>query len=87
MPATAGDGAALTPGQLDEQGTISCGSAGVRPLLVQPAGKRLMSYEEFRRGRRLAAGAFVRSIVPAPMPSPPAPLAPPAADAGAGASR
>ncbi|MCA9243686.1 MAG: methionyl-tRNA formyltransferase [Phycisphaerales bacterium] len=53
----AGDAA---PGVLNDDLTIACGRGRVRVLEVKPAGKRLMAFDEFARGRRLAAGdAFV----------------------------
>lgn len=45
------------PGILGADLTVACGTGRVRILEVKPAGKRLMAFEEFARGRRLAPGA------------------------------
>jgi methionyl-tRNA formyltransferase len=56
-PATPGAPVA-PPGTLLEDGTIATGHGRLRPLEVQPAGGRAMSWEDFRRGRALPAGTM-----------------------------
>ena len=45
---------------LDEQLTIACGDAALRPLTVQRAGKPAMGAEEFLRGKPVAVGTVLR---------------------------
>lgn len=65
-PSLGESGGSPGPGTLDEAGVIRCASGGVRPVLVQPSGKRPMGWDEFRRGRRVSAGDAVRSVVAPP---------------------
>ena len=44
------------PGVMVEDGVVACGRGAVRLLEVQPAGKRVMSWEEFNRGAKLRVG-------------------------------
>ena len=44
---------------LDEELTIACGDAAIRPLTMQRAGKPAMSAEEFLRGKRVPAGTIL----------------------------
>ncbi len=60
------DGRGVSPGVLQADGRISTGGGGrLRPLEVQPAGGRAMSWDEFRRGRRLTGGEPVEPFEPA----------------------
>jgi len=45
---------------LDEELTIACGQAALRPLLVQRAGKPAMSTDAFLRGRPVPVGTVLR---------------------------
>lgn len=45
---------------LDEELTIACGDAAIRPLTVQRAGKPAMSAEEFLRGKPVPMGTVLR---------------------------
>lgn len=45
---------------LDDQLTIACGNAALRPVLVQPAGKQPMPAEAFLRGRPVPTGTIFR---------------------------
>ncbi len=47
------------PGVVLADGRITTGDGMLRPLEVQPAGGRAMSWDEFRRGRRLVGGERV----------------------------
>jgi methionyl-tRNA formyltransferase len=47
------------PGTLLADGRIATGDGRLRPLEVQPAGGRAMSWDEFRRGRQLTPGMLV----------------------------
>ena len=40
--------------------TIACGTAALRPVLVQPAGKQPMEAEAFLRGKRVPVGTVFR---------------------------
>lgn len=44
---------------LDQQMTIACGNAAIRPLELQRAGKPAMSVEEYLRGRPAPAGKML----------------------------
>ena len=44
------------PGAFCDDGTVQAGEGRVRLLEVQPAGKKLMPFEAFAHGRRIAAG-------------------------------
>ena len=45
---------------LDEDFTVACGDAAIRPLTVQRAGKPAMGVAEFLRGRAVAVGTVLR---------------------------
>ena len=45
---------------LDDQLTIACGQAAIRPLLVQRAGKPAMATAEFLRGKPVPVGTILR---------------------------
>jgi methionyl-tRNA formyltransferase len=45
---------------LDDEFTIACGDAAIRPLTLQRAGKPAMSAEEFLRGRPVPVGTVLR---------------------------
>ena len=45
---------------LDDQLTIACGQAAIRPLAVQRAGKPAMSAEDFLRGKPVPPGTVLR---------------------------
>ena len=45
---------------LDDQFTIACGNAALRPVTLQRAGKPAMALEDFLRGRPVAPGTVVR---------------------------
>jgi methionyl-tRNA formyltransferase len=46
-----------TPGEvLDDDFTIACGAAALRPTQVQPAGRRVMATADFLRGHPVPAG-------------------------------
>ena len=45
---------------LDDEFTVACGDAAIRPLTLQRAGKPAMSAEEFLRGRPVPAGTVLR---------------------------
>ena len=45
---------------LDDELTIACGNAALRPVLVQPAGKQPMEAEAFLRGKPVPAGTVLR---------------------------
>ena len=45
---------------LDDELTIACGDAALRPVLVQPAGKQPMEAEAFLRGKPVPAGTVLR---------------------------
>ena len=45
---------------LDDQLTIACGNAAIRPLTMQRAGKPAMTAEDFLRGRPAPVGAVLR---------------------------
>jgi methionyl-tRNA formyltransferase len=45
---------------LDDQLTIACGTAAIRPLVLQRAGKPAMSAEEFLRGKPVPVGTVLR---------------------------
>lgn len=42
---------------LDDRLTVACGERALRPILVQPAGRRAMATADFLRGRAVPAGA------------------------------
>ena len=44
---------------LDDQLTIACGHAALRPVLIQRAGRPVMRVEELLRGRTIAAGTRI----------------------------
>ena len=45
---------------LDDELTIACGDAALRPVLVQPAGKQPMEAEAFLRGKPVPVGTVLR---------------------------
>lgn len=45
---------------LDEEFTVACGDAAIRPLTVQRAGKPAMGVAEFLRGKPVAVGTVLR---------------------------
>ena len=45
---------------LDEEFTVACGDAAIRPLTVQRAGKPAMGVAEFRRGKAVPVGTVLR---------------------------
>jgi methionyl-tRNA formyltransferase len=45
---------------LDDQLTIACGNAAIRPLLIQRAGKPAMEAEAFLRGKPVPVGTVLR---------------------------
>lgn len=45
---------------LDDELTIACGNAALRPVLVQPAGKQPMEAEAFLRGKPVPVGTVLR---------------------------
>lgn len=45
---------------LDDEFTVACGNAAIRPLVVQRAGKPAMGADEFLRGRPVAVGSVLR---------------------------
>lgn len=45
---------------LDEEFTVACGDAAIRPLTVQRAGKPAMSSAEFLRGKQVPVGTVLR---------------------------
>ena len=45
---------------LDEELTVACGDAAIRPLTVQRAGKPAMAVEDFLRGKAVSAGMVLR---------------------------
>ncbi|HWK42171.1 MAG TPA: methionyl-tRNA formyltransferase [Croceibacterium sp.] len=45
---------------LDEQFTLACGDAALRPAILQRAGKPAMSAEEFLRGKAVPVGTVLR---------------------------
>lgn len=45
---------------LDDEFTIACGNAAIRPVTVQRAGKPAMSVEEFLRGKPVPVGTTAR---------------------------
>ena len=45
---------------LDDELTIACGNAALRPVLVQPAGKQAMGAEAFLRGKPVPVGTVLR---------------------------
>jgi methionyl-tRNA formyltransferase len=45
---------------LDDELTIACGQAAIRPLIVQRAGKPAMATADFLRGRPVPAGTVLR---------------------------
>ncbi|WP_066526267.1 methionyl-tRNA formyltransferase [Erythrobacter sp. CCH5-A1] len=45
---------------LDDELTIACGKAAIRPLRLQRAGKPVLEREEFLRGRAVAAGTVLQ---------------------------
>ena len=45
---------------LDDELTIACGTAALRPVLVQPAGKQAMPAEAFLRGKPVPVGTVLR---------------------------
>ena len=45
---------------LDDELTIACGDAAIRPLTLQRAGKPAMGAAEFQRGRPVALGTVLR---------------------------
>jgi methionyl-tRNA formyltransferase len=54
-PGEAGTGA--VPGDILEDGSVCCASGVLHLLSVQPAGGKAMTFDAFRRGHRVAAGA------------------------------
>lgn len=49
-------------GMLRDDLSVQCASGALRLLEVKPAGKRLMAFDEFARGRRLALGARLTQL-------------------------
>ncbi|MEM7775616.1 MAG: methionyl-tRNA formyltransferase [Pseudomonadota bacterium] len=47
---------------LDDQLTVACGTGGIRCEVLQRAGKRAMTRDEFLRGRPIAAGTVLPSV-------------------------
>ncbi|MGV3555846.1 MAG: methionyl-tRNA formyltransferase [Croceibacterium sp.] len=45
---------------LDNELTVACGNAALRPVLVQPAGKQAMEAEAFLRGKPVRVGTVFR---------------------------
>jgi methionyl-tRNA formyltransferase len=45
---------------LDDELTIACGNAALRPVIVQPAGKQPMEAEAFLRGKPVPIGTVLR---------------------------
>ena len=45
---------------LDDELTIACGDAALRPATLQRAGKPTMSADEFLRGKPVPAGTVLR---------------------------
>ncbi len=45
---------------LDDEFTVACGDAAIRPLVVQRAGKPAMAVAEFLRGKAVAVGTVLR---------------------------
>lgn len=45
---------------LDEEMTIACGNAAIRPLLIQRAGKPAMEADAFLRGKQVPVGTVLR---------------------------
>jgi len=45
---------------LDDEFTVACGDAALRPLTLQRAGKPAMSAAEFLRGKAVAVGTVLR---------------------------
>lgn len=45
---------------LDDQLTIACGQAAIRPFVIQRAGKPAMAAEDFLRGRPVPVGTVLR---------------------------
>jgi methionyl-tRNA formyltransferase len=58
------DVAGATPGRLLPDGSVACGQGCIEILEVQPAGGKSMSFEAWRNGRKLPAGACVESSPP-----------------------
>ncbi len=59
LAARPAEGAGAPGTLLDGELTIACGEGAVRLLLVQPAGKAVMSAAEYRRGAKLATGVVL----------------------------
>ena len=55
------DASKVAPGTLVEPGLLRCARGWLHPLEVQPAGGRVMSWEEWRRGHAVASGTKVES--------------------------
>ena len=45
---------------LDDELTVACGDAALRPVTLQRAGKPAMSAEEFLRGKPVPVGTVLR---------------------------
>jgi len=58
----AGDSGEAAPGTLLENGAVACASGVLHLIEVQPAGKKPMSFEDWRRGHQVAPGARLESV-------------------------
>jgi len=58
-PAAGGDAPNARAGEVTTAGSVACGRGAVELLEVQPPGGSVMSWDAFRRGRQIAAGAVV----------------------------
>lgn len=61
LRARAREHAGSPPGSILENGLIACGQGAVELLEVQSPGGRVMSFEEWRRGRRILVGGRIDS--------------------------
>ncbi|MHC5004341.1 MAG: methionyl-tRNA formyltransferase [Planctomycetota bacterium] len=52
----------LAPGEVGADGLVACRPGAVRLLEVQPAGGRVMPYEQYERGHPMADGATCRAL-------------------------
>ena len=48
-----------SPGVIDADGTIACGTGSVRLLAVQPPGGKQMSFHAYTRGHRVTPGSRI----------------------------
>lgn len=51
----------VDPGQIEPGLTIACGSGRLEILEIQPAGKRVMTWNDFCNGYRVVSGGFFRT--------------------------